>query len=433
MNNSKNFIKEFIKKDFLVQVFYCLFLFTLTSYFIFLINRGYSKDCYNISEFLINYEGGFVRRGLIGQLLLFFHKNFNISVYYTIICICVLSYLVLVYFFVRSFIKNGYTLFILPFCFFLGFPIMFQTWARKDVLLVLLFILAIKLSYKKEIKHLILLNIVLSIGLLVHELIGFLSFPFLILLLNHNQKTTPRYGLVKNYLIVFLKLFPSIFTFLSVLYFHGTKEISLAIFKSWENVYFPAIKEECRGNAIDALSWSVTQELSVVFKNVFMQFDYGIYAPLAWTITFLILYYILTNTHTLNFKLFSYKPFSNFDKTHISNLLILQFMAVFPLFITGVDYGRWIFFWITTSFVLILLIPKEILAKLFPLIIQKISERINYYLSFCLKSSFVLLFILTLGISGDTWKLGYTILSSSIFYISYFFYNFQSFLAFLYT
>lgn len=88
-------------------------------------------------------------------------------------------------------------------------------------------------------------------------------------------------------------------------------------------------------------------------------FNSGIYAPLAWGLVILMIYYLLTNTSKLNFKLLNYMPTKNINKINISNILIIQFLAVTPLFILGWDYSRWIFFWVTSSFATILLIPEK--------------------------------------------------------------------------
>ena len=56
---------------------------------------NYSKIISNwaLVELLINYEGGFVRRGLLGQLNLFFENNFNFLNLSFAIAIISLSYL----------------------------------------------------------------------------------------------------------------------------------------------------------------------------------------------------------------------------------------------------------------------------------------------------------------------------------------------------
>ena len=44
-------------------------------------------ESYQISDWMINYEGGFVRRGLMGQLLLYANSVHNFDVRYAILII----------------------------------------------------------------------------------------------------------------------------------------------------------------------------------------------------------------------------------------------------------------------------------------------------------------------------------------------------------
>lgn len=107
------------KKIFL-NTYFLLFVISLIFSFINSFLIVYPKESIGVSEFLINYQGGFVRRGLLGEILLHLHNNLKLSPYYSIITLSIFSYIGIVIFFVKLFIKNGYTLFILPFVFFLG-------------------------------------------------------------------------------------------------------------------------------------------------------------------------------------------------------------------------------------------------------------------------------------------------------------------------
>jgi len=378
------------------------------------IKTGYSKESWNITEFLINYEGGFVRRGFLGEIILYIYNFTGIKPYSTIIFISISAYITLVWFFVKSFIKNGYTLFILPFVFFLGNPIITDFLIRKDVLLILIFILTIYLSLKKSKGNLILVNLSFILGLLIHEGIGFFCFPILFLILNTRNRSTYNFNWYKTTIISFLQVLPSIIVFLCVLHFKGSLETASRIWDSWKPIRF---SNQAEGNttipaAIDGISWTLKQGLSLTI-NTLKNFDNLIYAPIAWCIIIVTIYYILTNTSKLNFKLLNYEPTKNFNRLNISNILILQLLVVMPLFILGWDYGRWIFYWVTSSFAIILLVPEEKISVLFPKIIIAISYKFNYTLDFFLRKSFVLLFCLLVGFCDCSWNLINTINSNS--------------------
>ena len=117
-----------------------LFLITLLWRFIKQLFTTYGYESWNISEFLINYQGGFIRRGLTGEILLFISRNFNINIEWTIKIVCVICLAMVSIFFIKAFLKKGYSLYILPLCFFLGSGIFSSCWIRKDYLFFCFFI-----------------------------------------------------------------------------------------------------------------------------------------------------------------------------------------------------------------------------------------------------------------------------------------------------
>lgn len=69
--------KYFIKENF-TQVAFYLFIFIYVCFYF----RSYSynyENSYSFSELFLNYEGGFVRRGFLGQVFLYFYSFFQIS------------------------------------------------------------------------------------------------------------------------------------------------------------------------------------------------------------------------------------------------------------------------------------------------------------------------------------------------------------------
>lgn len=396
-----------MRKNILLSIFYFLFILVLIFIFIKSIITGYDKETWHIAEFLINYQGGFVRRGLLGEILLSIYNVTGLSPYFLILFSCAFAYFALVFFFIKSFFKNGYPIFILPFIFFLGNPILHDFWVRKDVLITLLFISIIYFSIKKSNLYLILVNLLLMTGLLIHEAIGFFCFPVLLLILAKRKIFLDKKesSSIKSIILSFSQLLPSVITFFSVLYYKGSEKIARMIWESWKPVIFPIQNngDELPG-AINMLAWSLKDGL-ILAANIFEIFDFGIYAPLAWLIILLLIYYLLTNTDKLNVKILNYKPDKNFNKTNISNILLLQLLSVFPLFVIGCDYGRWVFFWVVSSFSIIILIPDETLSVIFPSFISEISSKFNSILdSFLSKSrGFIFLLCLIIGFPPYGW------------------------------
>ena len=412
-------MKLSLKKNTLLNIFYFSFTFILFFLFLKKIINGYAKESWNITEFLINYQGGFVRRGLLGEVILKMYNLTGISPYTIIILLSGSSYIVLIWFFLKSFIKIGYSLFILPFVFFLGNPIINNFWVRKDVLLILIFITTVYFAIKKSNRYLIFVNLFFITGLLIHEAIGFFCFPILLLILISNNNFYKKGELlIKSVIISISQLMPSIVAFLCVLYFKGSQYISGQIWNSWKPIVFPIqAKDDSQiPAAIDGISWSLKQGLGMTMQNL-SNFNSGIYAPIAWVLILLVIYYILTNTSKLNFKILNYKSNNYFNKKNISNILVLQLLAIIPLFILGWDYSRWVFYWITSSFAIILLVPEKELSTIFPKFILTISTKINYRLGYLLGNSNVLLLCILIGFSGHSWDLYSTINSNSFFLV----------------
>ncbi len=413
-------MKLSLTKSTILNTFYFTFIFILIFYFIQSILNGFPKESWNITEFLINYQGGFVRRGLLGELIFNIYNLTKLSPYLLILFISFLAYIILVWYFIKSFINKGYPLFILPFVFFLGNPIITGFWVRKDAIIILIFISTLYFLSKKSNLYLFLANLVFVTGLLIHESIGFFCFPILFLLLIYQNKLVYRSGntLINSIIISISQFAPSILTFICVLNFKGSHYISSQIWNSWKPITFPIQSNDDSKipTAIDGLSWSLEKGLSLTYST-YKNFNDGIYAPMAWIIILLLIYFVLTNTDKLNFKISNYIPNSTFNKSNISNTLIFQFITIIPLFILGWDYGRWVFYWVTSSFAIILLIPENELSNLFPKLISIISTKVNTILDLFLNSSNVLLISVLLGFSRFSWDLTTSINSSSFIII----------------
>jgi hypothetical protein len=412
-------MRPFSKKDIYLTVFYLLWILILFDSLFHQLVRGYAKESWGITEWLINYQGGFVRRGLPGEFIFKLYNYIGLSPYYTIIISCIVAYAILLVFFVKSFLKKGYPIFMISFVFFLGGPIISGLFLRKDVLIILIFILSIYLSLKKSNIYLILMNLILIAGLLIHEAIGFFAFPILLLIFcrKNNDELKISGTSTKSIARSILQLSPSIFIFFLCLYNKGSLTISNMIWNSWKPIDFPIqtgnnfgipafINEYQIPAAINGLSWSLKQGLSLTV-NTLKNFNDGIYAPIAWFIILLMIYFVLTNLGKTNIKSYNNVTTSDLTKTNISNILIFQFLFIIPLFILGWDYGRWVFFWVTSSFSIILLIPGEELSLLFPKFIMKTGLVINYNLDsiFGKSQEIIFLIVILIGVPASGWTL----------------------------
>ena len=404
-----------------MSCYYYFFLLNLLVILVCNLFSGYSKESWQINEWLINYQGGFVRRGLLGEAIFQLYNYTGISPYITILLLCVSAYLLLLVFFVKAFLKKNYPIFILPFVYFLGGPVINDFLVRKDVLMILVFIEVVSLSINKNVKTLALANLFLITGLLIHEEIGFFGFPILLLMYADDNPRFDRsvFLWIKSIMVSVTKLSPSLLVFCLCVYNKGSLTISNLIWNSWKPIAFP-IQSKTNykiPTAIDGLSWPLKKGL-LLLVDTMKNFNGNIYAPMAWSIIIVLIYYLLTNTDKLPQKIAKQKS-NKINKESISNILIFQFLCVIPLFILGQDYGRWIFLWVTSSFAIIILIPEEQLEILFPDFITNIRVYINEMLQSVFgKSEELTLFItLFIGIPWYGWSLDFYVHTTSVYII----------------
>lgn len=381
---------------------------------------GYQKQSWQVSEFLINYSGGFVRRGALGEILLFLNSHFGMPAYPTIVIFSILCLLSLWIFFIYHFKKNKLSLFFLPFVFILGNPIINDFWLRKDVLILLLFIGFINQLRKLSIHGIAFANIFLSVAILCHELIAFYSIPFFVFFLYRNSRILN----FKNLFESFLKISPTILVFLAVIYHKGTPDITEKIWKSWENVYFPFDTLKTDSNSIDALSWSIEKGIALFTKTIH-NFDNHIYAPFALIITFLVIYLFLSSFFINNVI----NKETNSEKQGVfGTVLLFQLVCIIPLIILGWDYGRWAFHWVISAFVIVLLVPEASLKKTYPHFFVNLNNKIINQLKkvFGKNISQAVYFI---GIPGYSWKLYSFVTTSALFIIFEFFSTIRKYLS----
>lgn len=107
----------------------CAFLYQFVFY---ALNETNNLNNYNYSEFLINFQGGFVRRGLLGEFLYQTYKIADIPISQTILILSLIFFLFVLYFFFRKFRERNYCWWILLSPLVLG---MSTYMVRKDYIL----------------------------------------------------------------------------------------------------------------------------------------------------------------------------------------------------------------------------------------------------------------------------------------------------------
>lgn len=393
------------------SIYFYLLVIAVIFKFINQIITGYYKEGPNLSEFLINYEGGFVRRGILGQIVIFLYREFSISPYYFILILCVIAFILLILFFVYQFKRKGYILFLLPFVFFLGNPVINNFWFRKDILLSLIFIVSVYLSFKKSYINLIYINFVLVFAILMHESILFFGVPIIFLINVYKEREVS----IKSFFLKIICFMPLFIAGGLVLLNKGNRQISNEIWKSWNHINFPLNGLNYPPAAMESLSWSTKEGIGLSL-SVITNFDGGIFAPLAWLLIFFVTFYIFSNFLQINNKFVEVKE-DVASSNLISKVLLFQFIMIVPLFLLGWDFSRWYFHWAVSSFAVIALVPEGFHKKIKSLKVDSVIYKFNKLLESLLGKGNLFLYCFIIGIPGYSWGMSRYVESTGAYMI----------------
>lgn len=316
-------------------------------------NAGH--DSWTMTEWLINYAGGFVRRGLPGEIIYRIKIISGFRANYIVIAISAAAFLFVIY--KISFGIRG----ILPFAIIFS-PVILGSAAyggfifRKDILGIVFLILCLHFFKKKYYSNwrYFLINIVGIFAILSHETFFFFGFPALVLAGLKGNKINNSMG-IRPLAFAIVKLLPMIIAFFAVAFYHGNSSIAYAINNSWSDTWVNIDQGACcldqPSTAIEALQWS-TQKGIAMSLSVLNEFSGIIYVPLVWVFTLAGCFWFLVGF---------VKPFESelmlsenvFNaRQGFATVLVFQLIMISPLFLVGWDFGRWIFLWVVSSIII---------------------------------------------------------------------------------
>jgi|688.fasta_scaffold285379_1 hypothetical protein len=315
------------KKFFL---FYLLFLFIFG--LIFLYDKHNAGNNWTMSEWLINYQGGFTRRGLLGDIAFNLAIFFNLKIRFVIFLLQATSYLIfliVIYNFLKDIKINFLSKLAIYTPIFLLFPLAeIESLVRKETLIFILFIFFLNLASKKfERKYCnFYIFFIFPISFLIWEPIIFL-FPiiFFILYLKNYQK-----NVLKTFLKIFFISLPSIiiffFTILTQLSEIGHHKMCQSLMINF--------KENC-GMSLSMLKSksSIIQQFTDVMPLYKIEFFIRYFFILF--IGFLPLLILSCNSNFTNTKI----KIINYFKSFFSVLILL--LCLVPIFFAAMlDWGR---------------------------------------------------------------------------------------------
>ncbi|MDR0686815.1 MAG: hypothetical protein LBF79_05110 [Dysgonamonadaceae bacterium] len=383
--------------------------------------EDWSFTSYQISEFLINYQGGFVRRGLLGEILFRFTKATGIDVVLTVKIISVVCCAYVVMFFTATFKKRGYPLYIIPLCFFCGGIIMSEVWIRKDFMMFCCFIPILLIYNKKNMclaVKIMVINLIAVFMILNHEVFVFFTLPplFFLFYKSLREKTISVAGSIT---MTVLSLMPCIVAFTMVILMHGDSITAQQIWDSWHVISGKPLNLLPDNNAVAFLGSSGTDTFVWHFGINFLREEYYLLPVWYWLLVLLIVYYISINA-AMVFRKNPVMLYNADDRTTLSAVWSFQFICLLPMFIgLSIDYLRVFFYLTASSFAIFLIVPKETLKSLFPIFWLKGIDKFNALIDGLLppNRTVVALLMLTVGISYSGFVLKTIWMSTAVYRI----------------
>ena len=319
-----------MKKNINFYIFTYLTILFLFSVFFLYLKHGVSNDS-TISEWLINYEGGFTKRGLIGQLSIYLSNFFTIKLREVIFILQTLMvgvYFILIYQFLKNISYNKIFIFAIFTPIFILYPIAeIEVLARKEIFIFIYFLLYTFIPIEKKTYKFLYKLFLLPVAVLIWEPVVFFILFFLFLDLIENEiKKIDR--------LLFLQITSYLPSILLALYI-ALNPISDESHKLMENSLMENFNESCY------MSCALLKTKSSIFQQFQGNFDkYSIEIFVRYILIIIIGFgplFILLFNSSLKSKVFFLNKFKNLFFPY---LILLS--PIILLFAMGYDWGRWV-------------------------------------------------------------------------------------------
>jgi hypothetical protein len=343
----------------------------------FLFEKHTTGNDSTISEWLINYSGGFTKRGIIGHICIFLSNSLDIELRKSIFILQVLiftTYNVAIFLFFKGIQQNRFFILAIFSPIFLLYPVAeIEVLARKEIFIFCLYLLFLKI---RTPTHSIAYKLILMpLGILIWEpMIFFLPFWFVIDVLNLENKKI-NFSFLKN-----------------IIFYIPTLLIAIYIAAN-------PISEESHSNMADYLkinfgeicymSCGLLLSKASIYKQFAYNFEiYNFEVLLRYSLILIIGFtplMLLAKSSTIVPKnILFLKSFKN-----LFYPMLIMLSPVIVLFAMGYDWGRWV----NISYVFSILFYFNLYKnKLIKLDISKINNRISYFVN--KKKLFLYIFII---------------------------------------
>lgn len=366
----------------------------LSRFFNLFLNGNFQNyNGFSFTEFLINFEAGFVRRGALGEALYGLCSATGISPFPVIIAICVAAWIAVLVFFFTKFRQKGYCWWFLLSPLVLGYT---GDIIRKDflcylVVIAMMYLMARPIDTNLRCVALTLLGVA---GMMLHEAFIFFGIPIVALFL-FSDKSTRAWSVVFSVV--------SVACFLFLCHFKGDAGMARSIVDSWNSILPQPILEYKVRNSIGALGWGTRATMLFhlgvnIYNSAFVGYSGVVLRPLFAVCA----YYMVTN---FIFVFRRDSPQTRMDCTNLSMLYLLSLICLLPMFtVLSCDYIRIYQYAAVSSLAAFLMLPADRIARMFPRRFVCLTEWINAHINRVVIPTKGLMIILLFVMSPAPWS-----------------------------
>jgi len=343
-------------------ILYLIILLSFSYFFLF-IKHEVGNDS-TMSEWFINYEGGFTKRGLIGQFAIEFSRFFDVNLRWAIFLlqsfVCTIYY-ILLYGLLKNLKLERVILLSILTPIFILYPVAeIEVLARKEVIVFSSFLLYLLIPRQSNYKSISFI-IFTVFAILVWEPIIFL-FPLILLFeIIENKIEKIDFNLLK----IIFSFFPSIAAALLIILDPLTAEEH----KIMSSVLSNEFNQNCY------MSCGLLKTKSSIYQQFESQFGkYSLEVFVRYFLIILVGFYpllvLINNSVLKNKNLFLFKYF----KKPI-NFFCISLLPIIILFAMGYDWGRWV----NVTYVVLAIIYFHLLKKRYLILdYQKLKKNFTY-------------------------------------------------------
>ncbi len=312
----------------------------------------------DFADFFINYSGGFVRRGLLGQVFLWCHQ-IGISPIWSAVTLAMLAFLIIATYMILQFRKRGYNIILLTVGWFLGaFGLYGLGFMRRDYFVMCFFLLVATLWKRMSTgKWIAIANVLISIAILCYEPFALFAIPFSILL------TRLR---LKNWCKAVACWILPMLTFLVSCKYAGGKEVYDAIVASTAD-FLPS------PGIMRFLMWGSVGAMKFHISSNFLKFSYGVPHVLISFVSLSAMLYYTVNA----IPVFTQDKRDFANRKYILVFLLCAFFFLSPMFTClSTDYSRTCVYVCLSSYILFFQLDDKERACLLPSFVYSWADKL---------------------------------------------------------